>query len=99
MQQKTEKAISSIFFPRVGDLRATLLKRGPVLEGGEERELMLFTNGFLLSNVQLNDLVNVLLDASSGRILDQSEKQVERRFSSIDADDSGCERKPFCRDF
>ena len=35
---------------------------------GEERELMLFTNGFLLCRVDLNVQVNILLDVSSGRI-------------------------------
>ena len=56
-----KKAINSIFYPREGEHRQVLLKRGPVrLANGEVRELMLFTNGFLLSTVNVDQLVGKL---------------------------------------
>ena len=65
-----------------------LLKRGPILVDGEERELMLFTNGFVMSRVELDTLVNLLMDASSGSGM--SNEEICERFSVIDTDQSGC---------
>ena len=67
-QRVTNDAIRSIFFPRPDEPRSVLLKRGPVLVGGEERELSLFSGGFVLSRVEWNPLVDLLLDASSGKL-------------------------------
>ena len=62
---------------------------------GEERELMLFTNGFIISRVELDTLVNLLLDASSGRTTSHrrnsmlTDDEIAERFSDIDTDNSG----------
>lgn len=67
-KQATKRAISSIFFPDVTEHKSILLKRGPVLLNGEERELMLFTTGFILARVEFDEYITLLLDVSSGRI-------------------------------
>ena len=36
--------------------------------GGEERELMLFANGFLLSRIELGMHLDLLLDTASGEM-------------------------------
>ena len=70
-------------------MQSVLLKRGPVLAGGEERELMLFTNGFVLSNVELDTLIKMIMDSSSGRT--ENPENLTSRFSDLDTDGSGCE--------
>lgn len=99
--QVTKKAISSIFFAEPNELQSVLLKRGSVLLGGEERELMLFTNGFVFSPVELDTLVNHLLDVNSGGADDLNLEQLCARFSAIDVDHSGsldrCEIREFFR--
>ena len=90
-QQVTKDAISSIFFPKPDEVHSVLLKRGPVLACGEERELLLFSGGFVLSRVELDTLVNLLLDASSGRMKHLTSEELCERFSDIDTDGSGCE--------
>ena len=52
---------------------------------------MLFTNGFVLSRIELDTLVNLLLDESSGRVEHLTSQQLSERFSAIDADGGGCE--------
>ena len=53
---------------------------------------MLFTNGFVLSRIELDTLVNIMLDASSsGKIEQLTSEQLSERFSAIDADGGGCE--------
>ena len=53
---------------------------------------MLFTNGFVLSCVELDTLVNMLLDASSsGRIEQLATEQLGEHFGIIDTDGGGCE--------
>lgn len=93
--------MSAIFFPQPSDLQPVLLKRGPVLVDGEEREMMLFTNGLVVSRIELDALVDLLMDASSGqsRASKTSLRQRRRasddelceRFSELDTDRSGCE--------
>ena len=95
-QRVVKDTITSIFFPtsRMMLPKGVLLKRGPVLLGGLERELMLFNNGFLLSHVELDALKNLMLDISSGRVKKSSnalDKQLSQRFSEIDTDGGGCE--------
>ena len=94
MQETITNTISSIFFPKRGDTESILLKRGPVLVDGEERELMVFTYGFVLSRVELDMLVNLLLNATSANSSssgkeDLTLEQVAERFCSLDADGSG----------
>lgn len=63
-----------------------------MLLGGSERELLLFTNGFVLSRVEISELMKLILDASStGNMDDMTAEDLERRFSAIDADHGGCE--------
>jgi len=85
--------VGAIFFPAQDDHKSVLLKRGPVLVDGEERELMLFTNGFVLSRVELDALVDLLLDASSGSggARGVTSEEIHERFSDLDTDGSGCE--------
>ena len=63
--------------------------------GGEDRELMLFTNGFLLSRVELSALVSLLEGTNSERRENKTCEEYERllaeRFSDMDDDGSGCE--------
>ena len=93
MQEATSNAISSIFFAKRGDTESILLKRGPVLVDGEERELMVFTYGFVLARVELDTLVNLLLNASvktsSSSMEELTVEQIAERFCSLDADGSG----------
>jgi len=100
--QVTKKAISSIFFPEPSERQSVLLKRGPVLLGGEERELMLFTNGFLFSRVELDTLLNLLLNVNSEGAEDLTSEQLSQRFCDIDVDRSGsldrCEIRDLFRD-
>ena len=47
---------------------------------GEERELLLFTNGFMLCRVDLNAHVNLLLDVSSGRIQHKGAQRIQEQY-------------------
>eukprot|EP00581_Thalassiosira_minuscula_P006568 CAMPEP_0183742150 /NCGR_PEP_ID=MMETSP0737-20130205/64047_1 /TAXON_ID=385413 /ORGANISM="Thalassiosira miniscula, Strain CCMP1093" /LENGTH=390 /DNA_ID=CAMNT_0025977685 /DNA_START=266 /DNA_END=1435 /DNA_ORIENTATION=- len=87
--QVTKSAISSIFFEKPGEIQSVLLKRGPVLLNGEERELMLFTNGFLFSRVELNELANLLVNDDRGGSAGVTHEHLRERFSDIDVDNSG----------
>ena len=90
-KESTKQAISSIFFPEQPiDLDSILLKRGPILVGGQdERELMLFTNGFVLSRIELDTLVELLFDVNSSAE-ELTSDQLCERFRLIDTDGSGC---------
>ena len=64
-----------------------LLKRGPILvEGTEERELLLFTHGFVLSRITFETLVDVLKKRKPGR-----NRSSLSPFAAIDSDNSGSE--------
>ena len=68
-----------------------LLKRGPILfDGTEERELLMFTHGCLLSRMEFDTLLNVLftINSENPEFLDQEE--LRKRFNAIDTDGSGC---------
>mmetsp|Transcript_22169 Transcript_22169/g.46777 ORF Transcript_22169/g.46777 Transcript_22169/m.46777 type:complete len:496 (+) Transcript_22169:132-1619(+) len=97
-QEVTRNAIRSIFFPKPNELQPVLLKRGPVLFNGEERELMLFTNGFLFSRIELDTLVNIL---AKGQKKEENITfdQLCERFMSIDIDNSGELDRSEVRDF
>ncbi len=91
-QEDTKKAVSAIFSPKQRERQVVLLKRGTVLLGREERELMLFTNGFVVSRVELDVLVNLLLNASSsGRMEKLAPERITEQFSAINTDGGGCE--------
>lgn len=97
--QITRNAISSILFADPSEPQSVLLKRGPVLLGGEERELMVFTNGFLLARVELDKLVNLLLDVNPKGAEDLASDQWTERFRDIDTDYSGSLDRYEIRDF
>ena len=65
------------------------MKRGPILASGEERELMLFTHGFVLANVELDTLIDMMLDTNKNSR--QNSTSLADRFMEIDADGSGSE--------
>ena len=68
-----------------------LLKRGPVLfDGTEERELLVFTHGFLIARMKFDTLLNILftINSENPEFLDQ--EQLKKRFNAIDSDGSGC---------
>mmetsp|Transcript_8593 Transcript_8593/g.19311 ORF Transcript_8593/g.19311 Transcript_8593/m.19311 type:complete len:432 (-) Transcript_8593:122-1417(-) len=88
-QEETKKAISSIFFQQISETQSVLLKRGPVLVDGDERMLMLFTNGLLFSRIESDGLVNILLDANSEGTKNITIEKLCDRFDDIDVDGSG----------
>ena len=105
--ETTKNAIKTIFYPnrRMREPQSVLLKRGPVLVGGEdERELIMLTNGFVLARVEMDALVDLLLDKSERAgddVVDdnedvgeaealKAEKKLSERFNAIDTDHSGC---------
>lgn len=88
----TRTTIDSIFFPADHDPKSVLLKRGPTLcEGEEQRELLLFTRGFMIACVEFDNLVNLLFDMNS--IKSGTEENIEeiitQRFDTIDSDNTG----------
>lgn len=64
----TKLALESIFFPYVHDRKSVLLKRGSVFlynrNVSNERDLMLFSNGFLLANFGSDDVFRLYLALS-----------------------------------
>lgn len=74
------------------DLKSVLLKRGPVLvDGDEERELMLFTRGFLLSRVGFDALLNLLFTINSENPDYLTPESLQKRFDVVDSDKNGSE--------
>ncbi len=79
-----------IFFPGDYDKKSVLMKRGPtLLDGIDERELFLFTHGFLLSRIEFDSLMNLLLALESGNPRQFTSAQLKKRFDEIDSDRSG----------
>mmetsp|Transcript_6123 Transcript_6123/g.8926 ORF Transcript_6123/g.8926 Transcript_6123/m.8926 type:complete len:446 (+) Transcript_6123:247-1584(+) len=86
----TKRAVSSIFFPDDYDKKSVLMKRGPtLLDGIDERELFLFTHGFLLSRIEFDSLMNLLLATKSADPEQFTSAQLKKRFDEIDSDQSG----------
>lgn len=80
------------FHPFSGDHdpKSVLLKRGPILfDGVDERELLLFTHGFLLSRMECDALLNLLFTINSENPEYLSSAQLKDRFRAIDSDGSG----------
>lgn len=109
MQQGTKDAINTIFYPEDGGAQSVLLKRGPVRLRGDVRELMLFTKGFVISTIDVDSLVGLMLDKSLEKITedegkeereDQSPERLSQRahrtFKVLDEDGSGCGYPAFC---
>jgi len=108
--QITEKAIRSIFFARPNEPQSVLLKRGPVLLNGEERELMIFTNGFVFSHIDLDTLIRMLLDLEGNKSSDSegrraaaendiTSEQLCQRFKDIDTNHAGSLDRAEIHDF
>lgn len=90
--ETTKKTITDVFFPGDHDAKSVLLKRGPILlDGVDEREILLFTHGFLLHKLEFDTLLNILFTINSENPQYLNSKQLEDRFNAIDSDRSGCE--------
>lgn len=88
--KETICAISSIFFPSDHAPKSVLLKRGPTLINGvDERELLVFTHGLLTSRLEFDSLINILftINSENPELLDS--KQLREKFDAVDADGSG----------
>jgi hypothetical protein len=89
VKETTKRAISSIFFPNDYDKKSVLMKRGPILlDGIDERELLLFSHGFLVSRIEFDSLMTLLL-AKNGNPAQFTRAQLQKRFDAIDSDHSG----------
>ena len=88
--EATNDAISFMFFPSDHSPKSVLLKRGPILlNGEEERELLIFTHGLLTSRLEFDSLINILftINSENPELLDS--EQLRERFNAVDADGSG----------
>lgn len=87
-----QEALRSIFFPRDHERKAVLLKRGPILLNGvQECELMLFTNGFLLREIKVDSLLKNVFAMNLDEAQSLTSEQLHERFDDIDSDGNGCE--------
>ena len=87
----TQKTIADLFFPGDHDPKSVLLKRGPILfDGVNERELLLFTQGFLFSRIEFDSLLNIMFMINSENPQYLGSRELKARFNSIDSDESGC---------
>ena len=90
-KETTKRTVGDIFFPGDHDAKSVLLKRGPILfDGVDEREMLLFTHGFLLSRMEFDSLLNLLFTINSKNPEALNPKQLRDRFDAIDSDKSGC---------
>ena len=97
--KETKRALNFIFFPFVHDPKSVLLKRGSVLlhSGGgglsNEIELMIFTHGFVMATVTLEDAIRLFLALSDRAFL--TEKSfldfLRTRFQTLDYGGTGGE--------
>mmetsp|Transcript_56541 Transcript_56541/g.120084 ORF Transcript_56541/g.120084 Transcript_56541/m.120084 type:complete len:732 (+) Transcript_56541:26-2221(+) len=91
----TRKALNFIFFPYVHDPKSVLLKRGSVFLHDtslhNERELMIFTHGFLLANVVLEDAFSLFLALSDREFLTEKSflDYLQNKFREMDEENSG----------
>ena len=70
-------------------MKSVLMKRGPILlDGIDERELFLFSHGFLLSRIEFDALMNLLFHINEKPEQFDSLK-LKERFDEIDTDKSG----------
>lgn len=66
------------------------MKRGPILlDGIDERELLLFTHGFVLSRIEFDSLMHLLFAMKNGDPNQFTSAQLRKRFDDIDSDNSG----------
>ncbi|KAL7536227.1 hypothetical protein ACHAXR_007003 [Thalassiosira sp. AJA248-18] len=91
----TKLALDFLFFPFVHDPKSVLLKRGSVFlhdaSLSNERELMIFTHGFLIANVVLEDAFRLFLALSDREFLTAKTflDYLQNKFREMDEDSSG----------
>ena len=91
----SKQALESIFFPYVHDPKSVLLKRGSVFLNerslGNERELMLFSNGFLLADVVLDDVFALFLALGDREFVTEKSflDYLRSKFRDMDEEGSG----------
>ena len=91
----TKHALESIFFPYVHDPKSVLLKRGSVflyhISLGSERELMLFSNGFLFADLLLDDVFRVFLALNDREFVTEKNflDYLRAKFRDMDSNGSG----------
>eukprot|EP00571_Detonula_confervacea_P009854 CAMPEP_0172301438 /NCGR_PEP_ID=MMETSP1058-20130122/3326_1 /TAXON_ID=83371 /ORGANISM="Detonula confervacea, Strain CCMP 353" /LENGTH=716 /DNA_ID=CAMNT_0013011551 /DNA_START=78 /DNA_END=2228 /DNA_ORIENTATION=+ len=91
----TKHALDFIFFPFIHDPKSVLLKRGTIFIHDaslhNERELMIFTHGFLLANVVLEDAFSLFLALSDREFLTSLGflDYLENKFREMDDDNNG----------
>lgn len=99
----TKQALTSIFFPYVHDPKSVLLKRDSVFLNNKslsnERELMLFSNGFLLAGLALNDVFPMFLSLSDREFITQKSflDYLRSKFKDMDEDRNGGKNVSDCR--
>lgn len=88
--KETKQAVSAIFYPSDHAPKSVLLKRGPILlDGTHERELLLFSHGFVVSRIEFNALLNILFTINSENPTYLDSKQLRKRFDAVDSDNGG----------
>eukprot|EP00984_Skeletonema_dohrnii_P020980 scaffold10365_cov102-Skeletonema_dohrnii-CCMP3373.AAC.3 len=91
----TKQALESIFFPYVHDPKSVLLKRGSVFlynrSLSSERELMLFSNGFLLADLVLDDVFRMFFSLSDREFVTEKSflDYLRSKFRDMDEGRSG----------
>ena len=86
-RETTKQTVGDVFFPGDHDAKSVLLKRGPILfDGVDEREMLLFTHGFLLSRLEFDSLLNLIFTINSENPECLNPKQLRERFNQIDTD-------------
>ncbi len=96
----TKQALTSIFCPYVHDPKSVLLKRDSVFlynrNLSSERELVLFSNGFLLADLALNDVFRMFLSLSDREFVTEKSflDYLRSKFKDMDEDRSGGKNVP-----
>mmetsp|Transcript_37338 Transcript_37338/g.78759 ORF Transcript_37338/g.78759 Transcript_37338/m.78759 type:complete len:757 (-) Transcript_37338:187-2457(-) len=91
----TRKALNFIFFPYIHDPKSVLLKRGSVFLGDSslpnERELMVFSHGFLIASVVLDDAFSLFLALSDREFLTEKSflDYLQNKFREMDEEETG----------
>jgi hypothetical protein len=95
-EEITNRAMSSIFFPKEGEQKSILLKRGSIqLCNNARKDLMLFSRGCVVSSIDFCTIAEDALYRDEGcedgaLIIDWGQNSWRKRFDLIDFDKSGC---------
>ncbi|KAL7521872.1 hypothetical protein ACHAWX_006561 [Stephanocyclus meneghinianus] len=104
-EEITNRALSSIFFPKEGEQKSILLKRGSIqLCDNARRDLMLFSRGCVVSSIDFCKIAeDALYQDKNGQdgalIIDWGQNSWRKRFDLIDFDKSGSFDKHKLRKF